>query len=101
MQKLPWSCYLPLNDYKDFKLPPTRSNSHQSKLYHEKLIREILLQEVNDLPIRREYAMQLKENNLNEKPMGFKKFKKQWLIKNNRESQENIISEAKTKVNQK
>ena len=56
LQKLPWSCYLPLKDFEKYKLPPTRANSHGSKLFHTKLVREILLQEINDLPILKAYA---------------------------------------------
>jgi len=77
LQKLPWGCYLPLKRFEEFKMPPTRANSHKSKLYHTKMVREILLQEINDLPIRRDYAkLKNKPEFLMKAPIGFKKFKK-------------------------
>jgi hypothetical protein len=55
LRKLAWNCYFPIKNYEDFKMAPTRAKSHKSNLFHEKMIREILLQEVNDLPIWKDY----------------------------------------------
>lgn len=72
---MPWACYLPVKDFEKYKMPQTRARSHKSKLFHEKLVREILLQEVNDLPIYKDYN-DYKSKTPHEKPMGFKRFKK-------------------------
>lgn len=57
----------------------TRSNCHQSKLFHTQLVREILLQEINDLPIHRDYAKFKAKASFGQTPIGFNKFKKDWL----------------------
>ena len=63
-------------------MPQTRAKSYQSKLYHEKLVREILLQEVNDLPIYKEYnLLKMQKAGSGQMPMSFKRFKKDWVKK--------------------
>ena len=54
--KLPWHGYLNIQKFRDFKMPQIRARSHKSKLYHEKMVREIFLQSINDLPIEVEYG---------------------------------------------
>ena len=61
-------------------MPQTRAKSYQSKLYHEKMVREILLQEVNDLPIYKDYNKAKQAYLTSGKlPISFKRFKKQWI----------------------
>jgi 23S rRNA G2445 N2-methylase RlmL len=61
-------------------MPQTRAKSYQSKLYHEKMVREILLQEVNDLPIYKDYNKAKQSYVKSGKiPISFKRFKKQWI----------------------
>ena len=86
---MPWACYLPVKDFEQYKMPQTRARSYKSKLFHEKLVREILLQEVNDLPINKDYS-DYKNKMKHAMPMGFKKFKKSWL-KSMEKSQESLV----------
>ena len=81
LQKLPWPCYLPVQRFEEFKMPQIRARSYKSKLYHEKLVREILLQEVNDLPIYKDYNQYKKDqmHNQGKMPISFKKYKQSWL----------------------
>lgn len=80
LQKLPWSCYLPIKRFDEFSMPPTRANCHQSKLFHSKMVREILMSEINDLPIQKDYYKYKKDQlERGKKPLGFKKFKMKWL----------------------
>ena len=95
MRKLPWDCYLPLKNYKDYRMPPTRAKSHKSKLYHSKLIREILLQEINDLPLRKEYGRYKADASGADLSLGFKRFKKQLLAQEGKAKKETIEHRAK------
>ena len=98
LQKLPWACYLPLSDYQQYRLPMTRSNCHQSKLFHSQLVREILLQEINDLPIHRDYAKFKGKAPLHQLPVGFKKYKKDWLKAKQHEMDTKVKKQAEQEV---
>jgi hypothetical protein len=97
LQKLPWNCYLPLADYEFYKMPPTRTASYKSKLFHTQLVREVLLQEINDLPIHRDYN-RYRRSVLDEKQMGFKRFKKEWLNDRQKAEDLKVKEEAKNQV---
>lgn len=60
-------------------MPQTRARSHKSKLYHEKMVREILLQEINDLPMLVDYNFYRKNSiEHGQKPMSIKRYRKEW-----------------------
>ena len=80
-QKLPWACYLPLAEFEEYDPPQIRAKTYKSKLYHEKMTREIFLQEVHDLPIYKSYNQYKREvvQPRGQAPMSFKRYKKEWL----------------------
>jgi hypothetical protein len=98
LQKLPWSAYLPMKNYEQFRLPPTRAASHKSNLFHTQLVREVLLQEINDLPIRRDHAKYAAKNDLTTSPIGFKKFKKNWIKDRDEGQKKTIEKQAKQEI---
>lgn len=94
-QKLPWACYLPLAKFEEHDPPQLRAKTHKSKLFHDKMVREIFLQEVHDLPVYRSYNIYKKERALGrgEVPMSFRRYKKDWL-KSMKARQEDKVQET-------
>lgn len=81
LDKLPWACYLHMDHYSQFKAPQTKAKTHKSKLFHEKMVREILLSQINDLPIKRAWRIHCNKfvASTGTRPTSFQNFKKQWL----------------------
>lgn len=61
------------------------------------MVREIFLQEINDLPIRKEFKVYRARNN-DKAPLGFKNFKKQFLKNQQKQNEQEIKVLAKEKV---
>lgn len=65
--------------HKEFLMPQTDCKSHKSKLFHTKLVRNLLLAHINDLPISRAFnRLPLHERR------AYTEFKRRWLQENDK-----------------
>ncbi len=92
LQKVPWHCYLPIDNYHQYKMPQTTAKSFKSKLYHTQKIRDILLGYLNELPIKKAYNMSQKKK---VDGVSYKRFMKEWTAKREEKSKEGVEEKGK------
>ena len=75
LNKVPWHCYMPSDErHSEYEMPKTTAKTHQSKLFHSKLARNLLLSHINELPIKRAF----KRLPISEQ-VKYSEFKKKWI----------------------
>ena len=75
LQKVPWHVFMPCDErHTQYELPRTTAKSFKSKLFHDHLIRNLLLSHISELPIRRAFKQVPQEQRSK-----YADFKKQWL----------------------
>ena len=85
LNRIPWHAYLPLDDFKSFKMPQTRVKTHKSKITSTRVTRDALTQYINETPFRREF-----KNNIHEFNGSYKKFKQHVLTEQSRDNRHKI-----------
>jgi len=83
LAKLPWHAYLPLEEFRKYRFPIIKAKSFKSKLYHTRKISDILKLHLNELPIRKLYNKQ----NRDQSYKSFKREYKKYLKENNQVTQ--------------
>ena len=54
--KVPWHSYMPTDErHSQYQMPQTGAKCHKSKLYHEHMVRNLLLSHLSELPIIRAF----------------------------------------------
>lgn len=97
LEKVPWHCYLPdANKFQDlqFKMPQTRAKCYMSKLFHTQLVRDILIEQITETQIRKEFKLEARLKGIN----SYKQFKKEWLKAKQAEEDKEVEKLARQKM---